>query len=733
MLHTFLLSVNLINATITDSVVTNKPILQDSLKEDIVISAIRADKLTPSSQFNFNKKDIAEKNTGQDLTYILQSSPSIVAQSDAGNGFGYSYIRMRGMDQTRINFNINGVPVNDAETQGFFTNNFADLASSAQSIQVQRGVGTTGNGTAAFAGSIGLVTNDLRAPTSFNFTAGYGSFNSRRITAEYNTGMLYNRFAFYGRLSSLASDGYRNNSTTDLKTFFVSGGYFGKKSILKFNVFGGNTQSQLAFLPTEKSVLDTNRVFNQFKSFEKDQFQQNFNQIQYTYLINKNWNIAASAYYVQGNAPAFLMQFPQTFYYANMPDVNGSILGANMLNNYRLKQDFYGGMVFLNYENDKLKLNFGAHANRFKSDRFLEIPWSAILPPTIQPNHLVYSNTGYKNEISAFVKASYAFNQNLILFTELQLRNASFANTARQNEVFQDTFKVENMNWTFLNPKIGLRYTVNQNVSFYGSAGYITREPTRTDYLLSLDFATENITQNMVNPEELLNVEIGTAIATKNFKLDANLYLMEFRNEIAATGQLNIFGYSYRKNVATSFRRGIEISSVWQFVSGWSLVNNSAFSFNKISEFTQTFAVDSAGTQLQAEARSFKNVSPILTPNVVVNQGLRYELSNWLYAQIMGRYVSKSYLDNTNNENLTTPDYLFADLNVTMNLKKWITIGDYSLSFQLNNITNTLYSPAGTASNTLSKDANGLYSNTARASYFPAATRNFFVTLNIKF
>jgi iron complex outermembrane receptor protein len=740
MFNTILLSINLLSVC-ADSTDLNKTAFQDSLKEDIVIKAVRADNLSPVTQYNFTKKEINEKYYGQDISYVLQSSPSIVAQSDAGNGFGYSYIRMRGMDYSRINFNINGVPVNDAETQGFFTNNFADLASSAQSIQVQRGIGTTGNGTAPYAGSIGLVTNDLRGPASFGLTTGYGSFNSSRVTAEYNTGMISNKFAFYGRLSSLKSDGYRDNSGTDLRTYFVSGAYFGKKSILKFNAFGGITRSQLAYNATDvNTIAQYGRKYNAFGANDKDEFQQNFYQLQYTYFLNSKWNIAASAYYVHGAAPVFQITYYSPYSYANMPNavVNGdTIYGSNMSNNYRLNQDFYGGMAFLNYEWEGLKLNFGAHANSFRSEHFLEIPWAQITPDGISPNHSVYSNVGYKSEISAFAKISYTILSKLMVFGDFQIRNASFSNVARDNKIFRDTFKVDKMNWTFFNPKAGLRYFLNNNLSFYGSVGYVTREPTRTDLMLGSDYATEHITQNSIKPETVMDIEFGTDIKTDNLKIGANVYLMEFRNEIAATGQLNIFGYGYRKNVASSFRRGLELSAQWRFLPMLTLITNSTFSYNRIKEYTQSFPVyDAAGnnTYTTTDPITYKNVNPVLSPACVANLGLRFEPLSWVNVELMGRYVSKSYLDNTNNEQLTVPEYVVGDLRATLKLSQWIKIKDLGITFQCNNITNTLYSPAGTPSNVYMQDVNGNpMQHVVSPAYFPAATRNFFVTLSAKF
>ncbi len=732
MLNTILLSLTMAAQLPADSI----PVLSDSLKEDVVVRAVKADVLMPVTQFNYSKTDIKERYYGQDIAYIIQNSPSIVSQSDAGNGFGYSFIRMRGMDYSRINFNINGIPVNDAETQGFFTNNFGDLASSAQSIQIQRGVGATSYGTAPFAGSIGIVTNDLKGPTSFGATLGYGSYNSKRVTAEYSSGMLYNKFAFYGRLSSLQSDGYRTHSGTDLKTYFVSGAYFGKKSILKFNAFGGSARSQLAYLPVADTTLAKNRRANPMSGNETDEFQQNFYQLQYSYKFNSRLSLSSSAYYVSGNAPRFaiaLLYYYTSYYTANMPNVNipvvydsvgtkaikdSLITSTNMLVSYRLKQDFYGGFAFLNYTASRLNLTLGVHVNAFKSNHFMEILSADVFPIGYSQGQIAYSNTGYKQEISSFAKGSYYITDKFIAFADLQLRYAAFQYRAKDMSIYRDTYHVDDMSWLFLNPKAGLRYLFTKNLSAFGSIGRTSREPTRTDYLVD-DRAGQDVYQNDIKPETVTDIEFGGDYKTEKIKISINAYFMEFQNEIAATGEYNSFGYFKRKNASSSFRRGVEVSASVKALPWLLIYNNSSFSYNRIKQWNQTYS-DTTIT--------YNNVQPVLTPSVIINQGLRFMPFDWLYADISGRYVSKSYLDNTGNEKLTAPDYLIFDFSAGIKFKKWLKYGDHSLVFHANNFTNTKYYPAGSPSHAFVAGV-----ETATPNYFAAATRNFFVTLQLKF
>jgi len=743
MFTSILLSVSLLMANPSDSL----PLLQDSLTEDIVVRAVKANDLAPVSQFNLNKPEIREKYYGQDISYLIQNSPSVVANSDAGNGFGYTFVRIRGLDYSRINFNINGIPVNDPESQGFFSNNFADLSSSAQSIQVQRGVGATAYGTAAYAGSIGIVTNDLKTPASFGLSTGYGSYNSSRVTAEYTSGLLRDKFAFYGRLSSLKSDGYRAHSGSDLKTYFVSGGYFGKKSILKFNAFGGITRTQLAYLPVDKATLNQDRRANYMSGNETDEFQQNFYQLQYSYKINSRLNFSSSAYYVSGNAPRFAINYP-SFYYSsgNMPDVvvpfsydsAGTIINKDSvsstttaLTSYRLKSQFFGAFAFMNYNLDRFSLTAGLHANTFKQDHFMEVLAADVFPIGYSQGQISYFNTGFKQEVSAFAKANLYITDKLIVYADLQVRNARFQYKAQDKAIYRDTFDVQNMNWLFLNPKVGMRYLLNKNLSLFWSVGQTSREPTRTDYLLD-DRAIQNVKQSDIKPETVTDFELGFDFVTDKIRVHANLYAMEFQNDIAATGEFNSVGYLKRRNVGRSFRRGIELSANVKLLPWLSFIMNSSCSNNRIKGFTQTYYVKDNDQNDSAIYINYQNTNPVLSPALITNQGFRVAPTPWFYADITSRFVSKAYLDNTNNEALVSPEYWVFDVAAGIKLKQWLNLAELNLVFHANNFTDTKYYPAGSPSRTFAKDNNGNLVEQASPNYFAAATRNFFITLQMK-
>jgi iron complex outermembrane receptor protein len=706
----------------------------EKVSEEIVVTAIRANSQTPVTQFNMSEKDIKAKYYGHDIPALINNAPSIITYSEAGNGIGYSYFRLRGIDQTRINMTINGIPVNDPETQGYYFNNFADLATSLKSIQIQRGVGTSTNGSASFGGAVNMITKDLSDKPSFSFSSGYGSFASSRLTAELQTGLIKNKLAFYGRISNIETSGYRDHSAVNVNSYLISGAYYGKKSLLKINSFGGSAGSTLAYVGTDKSIIDTNRTYNPLASDDKDHFRQTFHQLQYTYEFNKKINLATSAYFVKGDG-YFDLYFPNYGYsYLNMPNIDSAHTTTNVLASYKLNQYFYGAMAFLNYTGNRIKVNIGLHGNLFKSDHFMQTKWAQNLPLNIGPNYEAYFNTGYKNELSSFVKIQYDLTEKILLFADAQVRTSSFRYKAEDKAIFRDTFKVEPMSWLFFNPKLGARYSLTKQTSFYLSGGKTTREPTRIDYLGD-DRADFDVKQSDVKPETIYNLEIGNEIRSQKVKLNTNIYFMEFRNEIAATGALNYFGYSIRKNVPQSFRRGIEFDWMWQVNRFFAVMNTSAFSYNKIKTYTEDLPInDSTGANTNTtKSEVLHNVTPVLTPSVTINQGIRLTPLSWLSLDIIGKYVSKMYLDNTNSEDLTTPAFFFADLRLGIKLNSIIKTGDHSLSFQLNNFTNAKYYNSGTPNLFLNQAGNGTLTRVAYPSYYPAATRNFFITLNMKF
>lgn len=737
-------SILILNVTATDPsepiVITITKIAFES--EEVVVEAFRASASTPVTQSTLTQKYIEANYVGHDIPMLINNTPSINAYSDAGNGMGYSSFRLRGMEPTRINMTVNGVPINDAETQGFFTNNFADLASSAAEIQIQRGVGTSGNGTAAFGGSLNIITQHLDKTASVEVNTGIGSFGSRRNTVEFQSGRLADgKIAFYGRLSDLSSDGYRQHSATHNQTYFFSAGWFGRKSLLKFNAWGGVSQSQLAYVAIDEATLENNRRYNPLSPEERDEFRQHFYQVQYTHHISSRLNVSASGYYVRGDAPKFdYLWYGAGFDMLNAPAdtlVRGTdtITTTDFMARYRLDQQFWGGFASLNYSTNKLHVSVGLHANKFVSDHYNQVAWAQIAPGGIQPGHIWYFNTGTKQEMSAFLKADYKIGR-FILFADLQVRQAKWRYEARKMEYNTTDYNVEPMSWAFFNPKVGTRYGVGKKVSVYAHAGVVEREPTRIDYLRD-DLAWRELHQGDVRTEIVLDIELGATFSTKNLWLNANIYNMSFVNQITNTGIVNQFGVGITDNVSNSTRIGIEIDGKWQVLPRLALTHASSFSQNNISFYNQYYTVtNQPPNTFSTPYKTFEDVQPALSPQAIINQGIEYTPLPFVSLAVSGRYVGKQYIDNTENENLSIPAYTVADATLALHLQQWTKTGEQTLSLRVNNFTNTLYSPSGAVaggSQTMMYDTNGQLKVTSTAAFFPAATANFFVTLMVRF
>jgi iron complex outermembrane receptor protein len=713
--------------------------LQSYTSEEVVVQGIRANDDLPITKTELDKKNIQEKYFGYDVPYVINNTPSINAYSDNGIGTGYTYFRMRGIDQSRINLTINGIPTNDPENHGYYFNNFSDLSSSAESIQIQRGVSTSTNGTAAFGGAINIATNNLSTTPNAAVHLGYGSFNTSRVTVESNTGLINDKFAFYGKVSNIQSDGYRDHSGNKLTSYFLSGAAYGKKSVLKLNAFGGFANNELSYLGIDKNTLNNNRKFNPLSQSEKDYFNQNFFQLQYNKTFSSKLNLSASAYHVRGNGWFDVRFYNYPYAFMNMPDVTigaTTLTSSNFMARYWLKQQFTGAYATLNYHTKKLNSYLGVHANTFACDHYMTVPWAEVYPTGMEPNNEAYFNTGYKQELSGFAKATYSITNKWMAYADLQLRSTAFQYKAQDKAIYRDTFKVEDMNWLFLNPKVGLKYHLSKEWSIYSSIGKTTREPARIDYMMD-DRAISDIKQSDVKPEEVVDLELGADWKKENIKVHVNAYAMEFKNEIVLTGELNGFGYPLRKNAESSFRRGIEIEFDWKINKYFSLFNASNFSYNRIKTMKQQYAIyDASGNYVSDSIVLLSNTQPLYSPSVMINQGIRVTPMNWMYLEVIGKYMGSSFLDNANTKETELPSFFFVDARLNTKLPIKSSKAEYNISIQANNLLNQLYAHTGNVSvygYSFTQNGTGGVNNTTAASYLPAATRNFMVTLSAKF
>jgi len=607
------------------------------LKESIVVSGIRAEEKTPVTKTDIDRATIERDYHGQDIPLLLRDAPSINAYTEAGvGGSGYSYITLRGISATRINFTLDGVPLADSEDMGTYFADFPDLAQSLESIQVQRGVGTSTVGSPSFGGSVNLQSIALSQSPRTSATLGAGSYGMKYATAAYQTGFLPSGFAMYARLSAQESDGFRDSSGVRQHNLFLSAAQNLGDGQLKLTGFSGHERSQLAFFATDVDTLRQDLRANPLTPNDKDSFGYDLAQLQY---IRANWT--ASAYYQRGYG-----------WY----DLDGYRYGLDGL--------LLGGMLTSSATYGPVNASYGLHANRFEREHTRDD----------------YRNDGTKGEVNAFAKFT-ADPAPWHFYADAQLRTTDFR--------YHGDAPVGSIRWTFFNPKLGARYDLSSQHSLYASAGMSTREPTRNDLFQGEDNASFAHDLRAVKPERLVDLEAGWDYRARGARFTANVYAMEFRNEIAATGELSDIGLALRRNVDRSYRRGVELEADWQATPSLRLRGNANVSRNRIRQWLD-----------------LRNVRPLLTPELLINQTAEYTRSR-LTVGATGRYAAKSFLDNTDDDRLTTPSFFVLDASAAYALTPALR-----LRLQVNNLLNNdRVWPSG-------------YAFDGVPYYYPQATRN---------
>jgi len=614
---------------------------QEALKHDTthlikeVVVTYQANKLTPVTFQNIGGKDLKAKSTGQEPSYLLSETPSITVYSDAGSTQGYSYFRMRGIDQTRINISLDGVPLNEPEDQGAYFSNYPDILNSVSKIQIQRGIGTSKNGVASYGGSVQLFSPNLYDSTYTTIGFGYGSFNSHRIFAEFNSGIKNNK-AFYVRASQVYSDGYKYNSANNSQSVFMSGELIDDKSTFKMNALVGHQQNQLAWLGVSEALIDQDRRTNADEN-ERDNFTQALLQLQHSWHPNSISTVQSSIYY--------------TYLNGNNDFNMNSFLGlpsTNELYNYAFQSNLIG--FFSNYTFSKKSFNWttGIHGNIYERQHIGSEKTLGQL----------YKNTGYKNEFSVFTKADYTINK-LTLFADIQSRYASFD--------YHGDVPLNKMDWHFINPKAGLSFEVNNHSTLYYSIGRTGREPTRNDMFGGNDNLLADILGHAIvsvnTPEYVVDQELGLRHQLGKINLNLNFYYMSFKNEIVLNGQLGPNGLALTNEVDRSYRTGVELSINYKVNDNIRLINNSSYNYSRIKEQTQSF-------------------TPILTPPVIINQEVTYSRKNFLIG-LSARYQDRSFINFANTAQVNQYTILNARVQYDIN--------GFQLGVFVNNITNAKY------------------------------------------
>ena len=675
---------------------------QDSLStitlEEVKLTGIKAKDNTPVTFTNVSKKDIASRNLGQDIPILLNYLPAVVTTSDAGAGIGYTGIRVRGSDATRVNVTLNGIPYNDAESQGTFWVNLPDFASSVEQIQLQRGVGTSTNGSAAFGASLNVETSGIQQNAFSSLSSSLGSFNTFKNTFQFSTGILNDHFSFSGRLSKINSNGYIDRAASNLDAYFFQAAFQDENTLIKALIFGGHEITYQSWYGVDAETLVSNRTYNPageiydnngnltgFYDNQVDDYTQDHYQFHWDEKINTFWSSSVGLNYTYGRG--FYEEYNDVWYNENIsfggdtsfdylqiqPFTIGetTVESTENISQKWLDNDYYVLTLGLNYQTAETKINFGGLYSRYIGDHFGNLLWGQTIGASA-PNHRFYENQGVKTEGSFFVKATQQLGSKLTGFLDLQIRGIDYKVEGTISG--PDNFDVDDQ-FTFFNPKAGLTYTLSQKQNIYFSYAKAQREPNRTDY--------EN---GSPKPEKLNDFELGWRINNEKVRFQTNLYWMEYQDQLVLTGAIDEVGAPIRQNVGKSRRVGLEVDATIQLADQWLLKPNLALSSNQNLDFY--FKRDGV-------LQSLGKTQLAYSPGVVAGNALVFAPSTRFQVGLLSKYVGKQYMGNIDSENSTLPSYFVSDINFvfTWQPNKWIK--EIQWLTTVNNIFNFKYESNG--------------------------------------
>lgn len=699
---------------------------QDSTKvnelDAVMVKAVRANDKTPMSFSNLSKKELRERNLGQDIPMLLNFLPSVVTTSDAGNGFGYTGIRVRGSDASRVNVTVNGIPYNDSESQGTFWVNMPDFVSSVENVQLQRGVGTSTNGAGAFGASLNLLTDAVNQESSGEVSNSFGSFNSRKHTVKFGTGLMNNHFEISGRLSNIKSDGFIDRAASDLKSYFLQGTYLKNNTLIKALVFGGTEKTYQSWNGIEDlDKLENDRTYNtsgeyiddngnlKFYDNETDNYKQDHYQLHWNQRWSDFWSTNLAFHYTKGKG--FYENYKQgedvADYGIEPQEIDGTLVEeSDVIRRKWLDNDFYGTTFSLNYKKDKVDFIVGGGFNRYEGKHYGNVLWtrSVILP---EYNFEFYNDFSTKNDLNLFAKLNYALTSKWNLFGDLQYRNVTY--TANGT----DTGLVDNK-FNFFNPKAGITFTVNEKNDLYFSYARANREPNRTDY-----------EGNNPKPEKMNDFELGWRYNSAKAKININGYLMKYQDQLVLTGGLNDVGSPLRINIDKSYRLGIEIDASVYLSDKWILRPNATFSTNKNVDFI--FERDGVFENLGETDISF-------SPNVIVANAVTFLPIKNMQISFLSKFVGEQYMGNIDSKGSKLESYAVNDLSVSYEFKPKSVFKSILITGLLNNIFDYKYESNGYFYTYDDEDAtSGDITTYEGAGYYPQAGINFLAGLTLLF
>ncbi|SHI40659.1 TonB-dependent receptor [Algibacter luteus] len=686
---------------------------QDSTKteklDEVLVKAVRVDADSPITHSNLSKEALAKRNLGQDIPVLLNFLPSVVTTSDAGAGIGYTGIRVRGTDATRVNVTINGIPYNDPESQGTFWVNLGDFASSTESLQLQRGVGTSTNGSGAFGASLNLLTDATSAEASGEISNSFGSFGTRKHTVKLSTGLLNNHFEVSGRFSKIDSDGYIDRAFTDLKSYFLQGIYKDDNTLIKALTFGNAERTYQAWYGLTANELKEDRRQNPYTyENETDNYWQDHYQLHWNERFDNNWSTNLGLNYTKGKG-YFEQYKPEESAadFANLIEEDSDVIVRRWLDN-----NFYVLNANVTYKQNAFEIISGLSYSSYDGDHFGEVIWGSDLQPNTEIRDRYYEGDATKNDFSIFSKATFKLAEKITGFVDLQGRFVSY----KTNDLNSDRVEfVTDANFSFFNPKVGLTYKHCDFNSFYASYARANREPNRDDFEAGV---TENETLN--------DIELGWRYNSNKVSVNTNLYYMFYQNQLVLTGQLDDVGSPIRATSGKSYRLGLEVDANIQFSKMLNTSTNVAISSNKNKDFS---------SEINGELVDLGNTNISFSPELVIGNAINYMPAERLQLSLLSKFVGEQYMGNTDNEASILERYFINDFNINYEIKPRKLFKSIVLSGLVNNIFNKKYVSNGYFGSYDYEDTSSPSGITTGyyAGYYPQATTNFLVGATFKF
>lgn len=688
------------------------------LTEEVIVRATRANENTATTYKNISKEDLARNNLGQDLPFLLDQTPSVVVTSDAGAGVGYTGIRIRGSDPTRVNVTLNGIPLNDAESMGAFLINLPDLASSIDNLQIQRGVGTSTNGAGAFGASLNIQTTTLNAEPYAELDNSFGSYNTLKNTVRLGTGLVNDKFSFDGRLSRIKSDGYIDRAFSNLRSFFLTGAYHGENSLLRANVFSGQERTYQAWNGVPEEMLETNRRYNEFTYKDQtDNYTQTHYQLHYSNALTSRFTLNTALHYTRG--AGYYEEFREhdrlsNYGLSNVVIGGETITQTDLVRRRWLDNHFYGLTYSLHYTPaSTLNLTLGGAYNEYRGKHFGEVIWARFASDS-ELGDRYYEDDAVKKDFNIFGRAEYGVGD-WNLFADLQYRRIAYTFLGYDRNLVQLDM-TDYLN--FFNPKFGVTYQLDDKSNVYASLAIGNKEPIRRDYV-------ESSLESRPRPEHLKNIEAGYRVSGSNYTIGANGYAMLYKDQLILTGEINDVGGAVRENVPDSYRIGLELDARWQPVSSFTWSLTATASSNKIRNFTEF--VDLYDYSGQQEI-FYESTDIAMSPSFIGSNEFSYR--PWGNAEIalISKYVSRQYLDNTSAAERSIDGFFVNNLRLAYNTS-FKGLKNIGLTLLVNNIFNEKYEANGYTWGYLNADGSRQHFNY----YYPQAEANFLLGLNLKF